>query len=125
MWIYSSMERLPGSEIEVKCQEQVLEILKRAKDVEVSYVEENGERVTPGIVLIGSLHEKTLRFLEGKERVNDATGPHFKFIFERENLPSEVALRSEDLVYSEIRKSDIRLVLSRTEIPRKEYVIRF
>ena len=125
MWLYSSMERLPGSEIETNCQEQVLEILKRVKAIENPYVEANGTRATPGIVLIGSLHEKILRFLEDQQRVKQATGPHFKFIFKAADLPPEVALRSEDLIYSEIRKSDIPLVLSRTEIPRKEYDFMF
>ena len=123
MWLYSSMERLPGSEIETNCQEQVLEILKRVKAIENPYVEANGTRATPGIVLIGSLHEKILRFLEDQQRVKQATGPHFKFIFKAADLPPEIVLRSEDLVYSEIRKSDIPLVLSRTEIPRKESVL--
>ncbi|KAG4437457.1 hypothetical protein IFR05_007062 [Cadophora sp. M221] len=120
LWIYSSMEKLPGSEIEAGCQKQVLEVLKRARDIEEPFVAANGPRVTPGIVLIGSLHEKTLKFLEGQKRVKEATGPHFKFIFESGDLPPEVVLRSEDFVYGEIRKSDIPLVLSRTEIPRKE-----
>lgn len=120
LWLYSSMERLAGSDIEEKCQEQVLEILKRVGEIEKSYVETNGARVTPGIVLIGSLHEKTLRFLEGQQRVDHATGPHFKFIFEAKDLPQDIPLRNEELVYSEVRRSDIPLVLSRTDIPRKE-----
>ncbi|PVH88374.1 hypothetical protein DL98DRAFT_566019 [Cadophora sp. DSE1049] len=118
MWLYSSMERLPESEIEAKCQEQVLEIIMRARDIESPYVEANGARATPRIVLIGSLHEKTLRFLEAQQRVKQASGPHFKFIFEAGDLPPEID--GEDLVYSEIRRCDIPLVLSRTDIPRKE-----
>ncbi|KAH7364369.1 hypothetical protein BKA65DRAFT_491140 [Rhexocercosporidium sp. MPI-PUGE-AT-0058] len=123
LWIYSSMERLSGSEIEAKCQTQVLEVLKRVRGIEGSFVAANGPRVTPGIVLIGSLHEKTLRFLEEQQMVKGVTGPHFKFIFELGNLPPEGGLRSEDLMYSEIRTIDIPLVLSRTEIPRKERTI--
>ncbi|KAK0126256.1 hypothetical protein ONS95_007869 [Cadophora gregata] len=120
MWLYSSMEKLEGSQIETKCQEQVLEILRRVKDIEGPYVQVNGARATPGIVLTGSLNEKVLNLLEEQQRVKQATGPHFKFIFEAGNLPPDVALHSEDLVYSEIRRSDVPLVLSRTEIPRKE-----
>ncbi|KAH9219078.1 hypothetical protein DL95DRAFT_384926 [Leptodontidium sp. 2 PMI_412] len=123
LWIYSSMEKLPGSEIETKCQEQVLEVFERVRDIEGSFVAANGPRATPGVVLIGSLHEKTLKFLEEQQRVKEATGPHFKFIFESGDLPPEVVLPSEDLAYEEIRKSDIPLVLSRTEIPRKERTI--
>ncbi|KAH7417140.1 hypothetical protein BKA64DRAFT_717951 [Cadophora sp. MPI-SDFR-AT-0126] len=120
MWLYSSMERLPGSEIEARCQKQILEILKRVRDIEGPFVEANGARATPGIVLIGSLHEKTLSFLEEQQRVKQATVPYFKFIFEAGDLSPVVTLHSEDLVYSEIRKCDIPLVLSRTDIPRKE-----
>ncbi|KAK0119004.1 hypothetical protein ONS96_012075 [Cadophora gregata f. sp. sojae] len=125
MWLYSSMEKLEGSQIETKCQEQVLEILRRVKDIEGPYVQVNGARATPGIVLTGSLNEKVLNLLEEQQRVKQATGPHFKFIFEAGNLPPDVALHSEDLVYSEIRRSDVPLVLSRTEIPRKECVVAF
>ncbi|KAL2064981.1 hypothetical protein VTL71DRAFT_4121 [Oculimacula yallundae] len=120
MWLYSSTERLPGNKIEAKCQQQVLEILKRVKGIETSYVAANGPRTTPGIVCLGSLHEKTLAFLQGRQKVQDVTEPFFKFIFESGNLPPEIPIKSEELVYTEVRKKDILLVLSRTNIPRKE-----
>lgn len=122
IWLYSSMEALQGQEITAKCQAQVIGILERVKEIEQSFVAANGPRSTPGVVLIGTLHEMILSYLQTQERVQHATVPNFKFIFDAENVPSEKALPNPDLFYSQIRKSDIPLVLSRTAIPRKEYV---
>ncbi|CZS94540.1 uncharacterized protein RAG0_04488 [Rhynchosporium agropyri] len=123
MWIYSSTERLPGSEIEARCQRQILEILERMRFIESSYVVANGARLTPGIVFIGSLHEKTLNFLEERQRVNSVSEPFLKYVFKSVNLPPAVAFKDGDLDYSEIRKRDIPLVLSRSPIPRRERTV--
>lgn len=121
-WLYSSMERLAGSEIQTRCEVQVLRILERVGEIERTYVAENGPRITPGIICVGSLHEKTLKFLGGSQRVKEHTIAHDKFIFDIDNLPPEKELPHGEMSYAKIRRSDIPLVLCRTKIPRKEHV---
>ncbi|CZR50582.1 uncharacterized protein PAC_00456 [Phialocephala subalpina] len=121
-WLYSSYEsphHRPPS-IQSTCESQVISILSHISSLEKSFVTSNGPRSTPRILLIGTLHEKILQFLQKQQRIQEETEPHFKFIFKTDELPPEKPLVDESLNYGRIRKSDIPLVLSRTAIPRKE-----
>jgi hypothetical protein len=82
-------------------------------------------REWPGVVLIGTLHEKILGILEKHAMVKEKTYEHFKFIFKVENLPTATPLLDNELSYSTVKLSDIPLVLSRTHIPRKEYWVSY
>jgi hypothetical protein len=90
--------------------------LKRVGEIERGF---EAQRVTPGILLIASLHKKVLQLLEKHFLVKDKTSEHFKFLFKVKDLP--VARRlPEGMSWSTIRPSDISFVLSRTSIPYKE-----
>jgi hypothetical protein len=119
MWLYSSIEN-PGTDWNaIICEEQILELLKRVRDIESQMAQDRRE--WPGVVLIGTLHEKILGILEKNSMVKEKTYEHFKFIFKVENLPIGAPLLDKELSYSTVKLSDIPLVLSRTHIPRKEY----
>ena len=119
MWLYSSIENPVTDGNNTVCEEQILELLKRVRDIESQIAQDRRE--WPGVVLIGTLHEKILGILEKHARVKEKTYEHFKFIFKVENLPTGVPLPDKELSYSTVKLSDIPLVLSRTHIPRKEY----
>jgi hypothetical protein len=123
MWLYSSIENPQAGGNKTACEEQILEMLKRVRDIESQIVQD--ARGWPGVVLIGSLHEKILGILEKHLMVKEKTYEHFKFIFRVENLPTAAPLPDKELSYSAVRLSDIPLVISRTHIPRKEYAVPF
>jgi hypothetical protein len=119
MWLYSSIEN-PGIDgNSTVCEEQILELLKRVRDIESQIAQDR--RQWPGKVLIGTLHEKILGILEKHAMVKEKTYEHFKFIFKVENLPTGAPLLDKELSYSTVKLSDIPLILSRTHIPRQEY----
>jgi hypothetical protein len=113
MWLYSSLENpvTPGDE--AVCEEQVLKLLARVREIEAAY---EAQRATPGILLIGSLHKTVFQLLQKHELVKRQTPEHFKFLFRIEHLPLAREL-PDGLSYSSIRPADIPLVLSRTSIP--------
>jgi hypothetical protein len=121
MWLYSSIENPSTDGNNTVCEEQILGLLKRVRYIESQIAQDRRE--WPGVVLIGTLHEKILGILEGHLMVKEKTYEHFKFIFKVENLPTEAPLLDKELSYSTVKLSDIPLVLSRTHIPRKEYWI--
>ncbi|KAH8815067.1 hypothetical protein F5884DRAFT_851569 [Xylogone sp. PMI_703] len=118
MWLYSSIER---GDMSVARWEQgealIAALLHSIQEIEKRH---GLSRETPGIVLVGSLHERIVNILESQGRVATKTVPHFKFIFKVEELPAMPPLPDEDLVWAQIKKEDIPLVLSRTSIPRRE-----
>lgn len=123
MWLYSSVERgsLP-SEVEAQCEAQIIQVLKRVGEIEQGYV---SKRETPGVVLIGSLHERVLevtRKWKAVSTVRPLTEPYYKYIFRSEDLPErkELGGEGEGLKWGRIGRENIPLVLSRTAIPRKE-----
>jgi hypothetical protein len=118
MWLYSSIEN-PETDGNTICEQQILELLKRVRDIESRISQDRRE--WPGVVLIGTLHEKILGILEKNSMVKEKTYEHFKFIFKVEDLPTATPLLDNELSYSAVKLSDIPLVLSRTHIPRKEY----
>jgi hypothetical protein len=113
MWLYSSLENPATPGDEVVCEEQVLKLLARVREIEAAY---HAQRATPGILLIGSLHKRVFQLLKKHELVSRQTPEHFKFLFTVGNLPLGRELPDE-LSYSSVRPSDIPLVLSRTSIP--------
>lgn len=117
MWLYSSMEdgELTKAE-EALCQEQIVALLSYARQIERDF---DRPRETPGIVLIGSLHEKALKALQRRGMVEEATSPNIKFVFDTSKLPPAKPI-PDHLQWTTIRVKDIPLVLSRTDIPRKE-----
>lgn len=120
MWLYSSIEQGRQSEARNRQAEtQVTELLRRIREIEQSYARKSA-RDTPGIVLVGSLHERVFNMLRGQGRIAQATVPHFKFIFNVEDLPHMTPLPDKSLQWRHINKGDIPLVLSRTSIPRRE-----
>jgi hypothetical protein len=117
LWCYSSLEREQTPENDSECEVQIIRILRRVADIEKKVT---GRRETPGVVLIGSLHEKVLDILRKHRLMKAETEPYYKFIFTLEMLPNSLPLPSEGLQWSTVHQSDIPLVLSRTEVPRKE-----
>jgi hypothetical protein len=118
MWLFSSLELSDRTQEEERQGEKLLVSLFRyAQKLERSY---QNSRETPGILLIGTIHERVLQFLQNQELLFDATVPHYKFIFHADTLPPPLSLPSKDYAWSTISREDIPLVLSRTSIPRKE-----
>lgn len=113
MWLYSSLQNPKDPGDESVCESQVLELVARARDIEKA---SGGDRRSPGVMLIGSVHEKILQILRKHSLVKDQTPEHFKFLFRVKDLPSGREL-PEGLSWSSIREADIPLVLSRTSIP--------
>lgn len=121
MWLYSSMEnaRTPGDE--AACEEQVLKLLARVKEIEQAY---EAERVAPGAVLVASMHKRVFQLLEKRALVKMQSPEHLKFIFRLKDLPVQKQL-PDGMSWSSVRDSDIPLVLSRTTIPYEELVSLF
>jgi len=118
IWIFSSLEKGEHTVEEFTlCEDQIMALFRLCRDIEKNCT---FDRETPGIVLVGSLHETVLDVLREKKLVQMATGPHYKYIFEESRLPACRPLPSGDLSWSTIQPTNIPLVLSRTEIPRKE-----
>jgi hypothetical protein len=117
LWLYS-LERGQSAKNELNCEEQVIGIFKRVAEIANKFP---GRRQTPGVVLIGSLHEKVLDILRKRGLVRDSTEAHFKFLFRSEQLPVSRRLFSHGLERSTVNQGDIAIVFSRTEVPRKEF----
>jgi len=113
MWVYSSLENPTDPGHEAVCEQQVLKLLARVREIEKVY---EAQRATPGILLIGALHKKIFQLLQKHSLVKTQTPEHFKFLFRVENLPPGKEL-PDGLSWSSIKQSDIPLVLSRTSIP--------
>jgi hypothetical protein len=77
-------------------------------------------RGAPGTVLLGSVHENVLEVLRRSHLIERATIPYRKFVFYNTFPTSDIALPSQDFTWGSVRPEDISLVLSRTQIPRKE-----
>lgn len=113
MWLYSSLEHPSMSSDEAICQEQVLSLLLRVREIELAF---DGPHEEPGVVMIGSLHKKIVDFLRKLNRVHRLTPEHFKYLFRVDDLPPAREI-PHGLEWSSIRHEDMPLVLSRTSIP--------
>jgi len=121
MWLYSSLENAATPGDEAACEEQVLKLLDRVREIEGAF---KARRATPGILLIGPLHKRVHQLLEKHSLVKRQTEEHFKFLFRVRDLPLGRQL-SDGLSWSSVRPSDIPLILSRTSIPYQESVSHF
>lgn len=121
MWLFSSLEVGQDTEEEVSTSEsQLVALFRQAGEIEK---QSNMPRSTPGVVLLGSVHEKILEVLHRKQLIEIATGePYLKYVFDTHSFPPCKPLPSADLSWGSIRSQDLPLVLSRTSIPRKELV---
>lgn len=118
MWLYSSLEHPATQGDEIVCEEQVIKLLARVREIEGAY---EAPRATPGILLIGSLHKKIFQILQKHSLVGSQTPEHFKYLFRVKDLPLEQEL-PDGLSWSPVRSSDMPLILSRTSIPYQESV---
>jgi len=121
LWLYSSLENPATPGDDAVCEEQVLRLLARVRKIEGNY---EAQRVTPGILLIGSIHTRVFKILQKHSLVKSQTSEHFKFLFRVKDLPLGRAL-PDGLSWSEVRPSDMPLILSRTPIPYQESVSPF
>jgi hypothetical protein len=121
MWLYSSLENPATPGDHTVCEEQVLNLLARVRKIEGNY---EAQRVTPGILLIGSVHTRVFKILQKHSLVKSQTPEHFKFLFRVKDLPLGREL-PDGLSWSEVRPSDMPLILSRTPIPYQESVSPF
>lgn len=67
------------------CEEQVLKLFAQVREIEKTF---EGQRQTPGIVFVGTVHARILEILEKHLLVKSKTEEHFKFIFKIDNLPA-------------------------------------
>lgn len=124
MWLFSSLEVGLDTEEEVLTSEhQLVALFCRAGQIEKQL---NKPRSTPGVVLLGSAHEKVIEVLQRKQLVENVTGePYLKYIFDTQSFPQDVPLPSANFSWGSIRPQDLSLVLSRTSIPRKKLVVMY
>jgi hypothetical protein len=118
MWLYSSIENTAAPGDETVCEQQFLKLLVRVKEIEEAY---EAQRETPGVLLIGSLHKRTLQLLQTNSLVKTRSPEYFKCLFRLQDLPLEKQL-PDGLSWSSVRPTDMPLILSRTAIPYKESV---
>jgi hypothetical protein len=120
MWLFSSIENPTRLTEEGELGEkQLVALFHMAGEIEDEF---NPPRSTPGTVMLGSVHENVLEALRRNNLVERATVPYRKFIFHTNPQQSDIALPSEDFTWGSVRQEDLALVLSRTQIPRKELV---
>jgi hypothetical protein len=121
MWIFSTMEggaqQTPDEEL--INEQQLFALIRRAGELEREY---HQPRTTPGILLLGSCSERVLAVLHGKDLVETAKEPWLKFIFDTDSSIPDVPLPSSDFSWGTVKPHDLGLVISRTQIPRKESV---
>ena len=113
IWLYSTMEHTETPGNAIVCEEQVLKLSAQVREIEKTF---EGQRQTPGIVFVGTLHARILEILEKHSLAKSNTEEHFRFIFKMNNLPAGNPLPDE-LLWSTVRPPDLPLVLSRTTIP--------
>ncbi|TVY84845.1 hypothetical protein LSUE1_G001122 [Lachnellula suecica] len=113
MWLYSTIENPTTPSNEAVCEQQILKLLARVREIELSY---EAPRETEGIVLIASLHLRVFQILQKHSLVRTKSPEHIKFIFKVNEMPLGRHL-PDGLSWSVVRPDDIPLVLSRTSIP--------
>lgn len=123
MWLFSSLELNTHHLAPVDSQlgeKQLVALFRKAGEIEDDY---DQTRSTPGTVLVGSAHKNVLEALRRHNLVERASVPYCKFIFYTMSPPSDIALPSEEFTWGSVRQEDLALVMSRTQIPRKESVL--
>lgn len=121
IWMYSSIENAGTPGDEAVCEEQVLKLLGRVREIEQGL---EAQRATPGIVLIGSLHKRLFQLLQKRSLVKRESAEHFKFLFKLKDLLPAKPL-PDGLSWSTVKPTDLPLILSRTWIPYQESVSLF
>lgn len=118
MWLFSSIEntRLASEEGQLG-EKQLIALFRMSGEIEDELDQPRG---TPGTVMLGSVHENVLEALRRNDTVERATVLYRKFVFHTNPKQSDIALPSEDFTWGSVRQEDLALVLSRTQIPRKE-----
>jgi hypothetical protein len=122
MWLFSSLENTSShltSEDSQLCERQLVALFRKAGEIEDDFGQ---PRSTPGTVLVGSAHESVLEVLRRNHLVKRETIPYCKFVFHTKFQPADITLPSEDITWGSVRQEDLPLILSRTQIPRKELV---
>jgi hypothetical protein len=123
MWLFSSLENttshLTSEDDSQLCERQLVALFRKAGEIEDDFGQ---PRSTPGTVLVGSAHESVLEVLRRNHLVERETIPYCKFVFHTKFQPADITLPSEDFTWGFVRQEDLALILSRTQIPRKELV---
>lgn len=126
LWLYGSLEADSGpsspsdAQVSEAC-DQALCVLR-----EVRRVRDEEGRARGSTILIGALSERMRTVLVSRGLVFPYYAAFDQWNFELSELPDvDVKRKMEDrgLRWGKVRKEDIGLVLSRTKIPRKEYVV--
>jgi hypothetical protein len=100
------------------CEEQIKSMMCHISVLERDF----GPREMPGVVLLGAVEEQVVKILQNSHLVRSLSVPHYKFIFHTEKLPVQKPL-PPGMEWCVVGEKDLALVLSRTEIPRKVYVL--
>jgi hypothetical protein len=115
MWLFSSLQdHRQTDEVNQLCETQLIALFRRAGEIERDF---NPRRST---VLLGNVHEKVLEALRRNHLVEDASVPYLKFLFQMKPQSLNIALPSEHFSWGLVRPEDLALVISRTQIQRKE-----
>ncbi|KAL8370648.1 hypothetical protein RB595_000832 [Gaeumannomyces hyphopodioides] len=148
VWVYSTMEdsipdggsdddddddddgatnaALPAGPDVDGCVEQVLAVLRRARDVSREAAAGPPAGVDgvgrPDGFMVGALHETVRRLLLRRGVRTPYCNPHRKFLFRAADLPPPSALRplAPDMRWDAVGREDVPLIISRTNIPKTE-----
>jgi hypothetical protein len=125
LWLYASVEHhfanaTPTGTSEVaECGNLAARLLQEVKRIRDEYSE---ERRTLSTILIGTLSETLRQLLVQHNVVFPYVSVYDKWLFRVDELPDVTSPLTKGMHWGSIRREDISLVLSRTDIPRKEYV---
>jgi len=130
VWLYASAEaalaRDAASPAEADaCHALVLAVLRRAKRRAAEYERAGGRLFRPHGLLVGALDERLLQLLRARGVTTSYHNPTDKFLFRAADLPArdegDTALEAAGMHWDVVRRADMALIISRTNIPKVEY----
>ncbi|KAI2784682.1 hypothetical protein F4815DRAFT_440985 [Daldinia loculata] len=142
IWLYSSLERRPGTlasaasggksaeELAAECAYYILREVKAIREAfyapgtqHAAVQRLDGLDVHPARVLAGTLSETTRLALLNRGIVFSYVAVFDKWMFSLDGLPEVPSPLKEGMEWRAVRREDIPLMLSRTKISRKERTI--
>ncbi|KAI0854261.1 hypothetical protein F5Y00DRAFT_4052 [Daldinia vernicosa] len=139
IWLYASLERRPGTPLAsgaeelataAECAYQILRQVKTLREAfyapgteHAAVQRREGLDLRPGRVLAGTLSEATRLALLNRGVVFGYVSVFDKWMFSLGGLPEVPSPLAEGMEWRPVRREDIPLMLSRTNIARKERTI--
>ena len=128
-WIFASAEdALASGAVDAatadNCNALVLALLRRMKRLAQEHVHRGGKLFRPHGLMVGAMDEMLRELLLSRGVTTSYWNPTDKFLFRIDALPTrdegDTAL-AEGMRWDVVRREDVRLIISRTNIPKVEY----